>query len=46
MYPYVNSFSGAMLAKDPSLLPHTHYARRHVAGTDIAWQPAGEKFCR
>ncbi len=38
MYPYVIPFSGAMLAKDPSLLPHTHYARRHVAGTDIAWQ--------
>jgi radical SAM superfamily enzyme YgiQ (UPF0313 family) len=38
MYPYVIPFSGAMLAQDPSLLPHTHYARRHVAGTDIAWQ--------
>src|SRR6266404_40579 len=38
MYPYVIPFSGAMLAKDPSLLPYTHYARRQVAGTDIAWQ--------
>jgi radical SAM superfamily enzyme YgiQ (UPF0313 family) len=38
MYPYVIPFSGAMLAKDPSLLPYTHYARQHVAGTDIAWQ--------
>src|SRR5260370_24519348 len=27
-----------MRAKDPSLPPHTHCARRHVAGTDIAWR--------
>jgi radical SAM superfamily enzyme YgiQ (UPF0313 family) len=38
MYPYVIPFSGAALAQDPNLLPHTHYAHRHVAGTDIAWQ--------
>ncbi len=41
MYPYVIPFSGAAFARDPSLLPHTRYLRRQVAGTDIAWdQPA------
>src|SRR5882762_1703303 len=38
MYPYVIPFSGSALARDPNLLPHTHYARRHVAGTGIFWQ--------
>jgi radical SAM superfamily enzyme YgiQ (UPF0313 family) len=38
MYPYVIPFSGAALAQDPTLLPHTHYAHQRVAGTDIAWQ--------
>src|SRR5712672_3828096 len=38
MYPYVIPFSGAMLAKDPSLLPYTHHVRRQVAGTGISWQ--------
>jgi anaerobic magnesium-protoporphyrin IX monomethyl ester cyclase len=38
MYPYVIPFSGAALAKDPNLLPQTHYAHRRVAGTDIAWE--------
>ena len=38
MYPYVIPFSGAALARDPNLLPHTHYDRRHVAGTGIFWQ--------
>jgi radical SAM superfamily enzyme YgiQ (UPF0313 family) len=38
MYPYVIPFSGAAFAKDPSLLPHTHYALRQVAGTKISWQ--------
>jgi radical SAM superfamily enzyme YgiQ (UPF0313 family) len=38
MYPYVIPFSGAALAQDPNLLPHTHYAHRHVAGTDVTWQ--------
>jgi radical SAM superfamily enzyme YgiQ (UPF0313 family) len=37
MYPYVIPFSGAALAQDPTLLPHTHYAHQRVAGTDIAW---------
>jgi radical SAM superfamily enzyme YgiQ (UPF0313 family) len=38
MYPYVIPFSGAAFAKDPKLAPHTHYAERQVAGTDISWQ--------
>jgi radical SAM superfamily enzyme YgiQ (UPF0313 family) len=38
MYPYIIPFSGAALASDPSLLPHTHYTRQHVAGTDISWE--------
>jgi radical SAM superfamily enzyme YgiQ (UPF0313 family) len=41
MYPYVIPFSGAPLASDTSLLPHTIVERRQVAGTNIAWdQPA------
>jgi radical SAM superfamily enzyme YgiQ (UPF0313 family) len=41
MYPYVIPFSGAAMAKDPSLRPHTVYTRRHIAGTDIEWdQPS------
>src|SRR6202035_5706758 len=38
MYPYVIPFSGAAFSRDPSLLPHTHYARQHIAGTDIYWE--------
>jgi hypothetical protein len=38
MYPYVIPFSGAAFAKDPSLVPYTHYAQRHVAGTGLSWQ--------
>lgn len=41
MYPYVIPFSGAVFARDRELLPHTHYARRRIAGTAIEWdQPA------
>jgi radical SAM superfamily enzyme YgiQ (UPF0313 family) len=41
MYPYIIPFSGAAFARDPSLVPHTHYLRREVAGTSVAWdQPA------
>jgi radical SAM superfamily enzyme YgiQ (UPF0313 family) len=41
MYPYVIPFSGAAFSQDVSLLPHTHYAHRQVAGTNISWeQPA------
>ncbi len=38
MYPYVIPFSGAALAKDPSLTPYVQYALREVAGTGISWQ--------
>jgi radical SAM superfamily enzyme YgiQ (UPF0313 family) len=38
MYPYVIPFSGAALARDPALQPHTIYAERQVAGTKISWQ--------
>ena len=40
MYPYVIPFSGAAFAKDPAVAPHTHYAHRRVAGTDIVWEQA------
>ena len=41
IYPYVIPFSGAAFARDSSLAPYTTHARRHVAGTDVAWdQPA------
>ena len=42
MYPYIIPFSGAAFARDPSLLPHTRYLRRQVAGTDIAWDQAAK----
>jgi anaerobic magnesium-protoporphyrin IX monomethyl ester cyclase len=38
MYPYIIPFSGSAFSQDPTLLPHTHYARRMIAGTDISWQ--------
>ena len=38
IYPYVIPFSGAAFARDSSLLPHTRYAHRQIAGTDISWQ--------
>jgi radical SAM superfamily enzyme YgiQ (UPF0313 family) len=41
MYPYVIPFSGAALARDATLLPHTQFLRRHVQGTHVEWdQPA------
>lgn len=41
MYPYVIPFSGAEMARDPSLKPHTIYIRRSVAGASVTWdQPA------
>jgi anaerobic magnesium-protoporphyrin IX monomethyl ester cyclase len=41
MYPYVIPFSGAALARDPALVPHTEYLHRRVAGTNVEWeQPA------
>jgi radical SAM superfamily enzyme YgiQ (UPF0313 family) len=42
MYPYVIPFSGAAFARDPSLLPHTRYLRRQVAGTNIMWDQAAK----
>lgn len=41
MYPYVIPFSGAVMANDESLIPHTHYARHRVQGTSVEWnQPS------
>jgi len=41
MYPYVIPFSGAAMAADVSLRPHTVSTRQQVAGTDVSWdQPA------
>ena len=41
IYPYVIPFSGAAMANDPELAPHTNYARQHVRGTKISWnQPS------
>ncbi|WP_331068333.1 B12-binding domain-containing radical SAM protein [Steroidobacter sp.] len=41
MYPYVIPFSGAAFARDPTLVPHTEFARRRIEGTNIEWaQPA------
>ncbi len=37
IYPYVIPFSGAAMAADPTLLPHTVFARRSIAGTSVAW---------
>jgi hypothetical protein len=42
VYPYVIPFSGAAFSRDPSLLPHTHYQVRQVAGTSVAWQQAAK----
>jgi radical SAM superfamily enzyme YgiQ (UPF0313 family) len=38
MYPYVIPFSGAALAADPALRPHTTHTRQHVAGTAVSWE--------
>ncbi|MBI3895036.1 MAG: B12-binding domain-containing radical SAM protein [Acidobacteria bacterium] len=41
MYPYVIPFSGAAMANDTTLEPHTTYTRQQIAGTTIAWdQPS------
>jgi radical SAM superfamily enzyme YgiQ (UPF0313 family) len=42
MYPYVIPFSGAPMAADPALRPHTVYRRTQVAGTDVAWDQAAK----
>jgi radical SAM superfamily enzyme YgiQ (UPF0313 family) len=38
MYPYVIPFSGAVMARDATLAPHTIYATHRVAGTAVEWQ--------
>jgi len=38
MYPYVIPFSGAALARNPALVPHTHYVRHQIAGTNVEWE--------
>jgi radical SAM superfamily enzyme YgiQ (UPF0313 family) len=41
MYPYVIPFSGAAMADDASLKPHTEYVKHRIEGTAIEWeQPA------
>ena len=41
MYPYVIPFSGAAMARDPELAPHTIHVTRDIAGTSLSWrQPA------
>jgi radical SAM superfamily enzyme YgiQ (UPF0313 family) len=41
LYPYVIPFSGAVMAHDPELLPHTIHATHEIAGADCWWrQPA------
>jgi anaerobic magnesium-protoporphyrin IX monomethyl ester cyclase len=42
MYPYIIPFSGAAFSRNPSLLPHTRYLRRQVAGTDVEWDQAAK----
>jgi radical SAM superfamily enzyme YgiQ (UPF0313 family) len=38
MYPYVIPFSGAAMARDPSLLAQTVTTTHHIAGTDRSWE--------
>jgi hypothetical protein len=40
MYPYVVPFSGAALARDPALQPHTTFVRQRIAGTSVEWSQA------
>jgi hypothetical protein len=42
MYPYVVPFSGAALAQDPALQPHTTFVRQRIAGTAIEWSQASK----
>jgi radical SAM superfamily enzyme YgiQ (UPF0313 family) len=41
MYPYVIPFSGAALANDVTLQPHTTYVHQEIAGTTVSFQQAG-----
>jgi radical SAM superfamily enzyme YgiQ (UPF0313 family) len=38
IYPYVIPFSGAAMAADRSLEPHTVYERRQIRGTMTSWE--------
>jgi radical SAM superfamily enzyme YgiQ (UPF0313 family) len=38
IYPYVIPFSGAAMAQDPALAPHTVYEHRQVRGTTVSWE--------
>jgi hypothetical protein len=38
MYPYVIPFSGAAMARDASLAPHTVYTNHRIAGTTVEWK--------
>ncbi len=41
MYPYVIPFSGAAMARDPELVPHTIHVTQEIEGTGLSWrQPA------
>ena len=40
IYPYVIPFSGAPIARDPSLEPYTEYEPTTVPGTSLAWRRA------
>ncbi len=42
IYPYVIPFSGAALARDPRLEPHTVYETLTVPGTSLAWRHAAK----
>jgi radical SAM superfamily enzyme YgiQ (UPF0313 family) len=41
-YPYVIPFSGAAMASDPELKPHTIYEERSIFGTPIRWRQAAK----
>ncbi len=38
MYPYVIPFSGAAMARDPNLAPHTQFVTHSVEGTAVEWR--------
>ena len=42
MYPYVIPFSGAAMANDPTLEPHTTYNRYRVDQTSVEWNQAAK----
>lgn len=42
MYPYIIPFSGAALARDPALVPHTTYETFTVPGTTVSWRQASK----